>query len=162
MAGMKRGNHPPETLSEGERVWIAMLKDHGTVISMSRDGQRALVEVNRVKMNVPVSGLRPPVPVRAADRDRVAVRPRSAVMGPLRREIDMHGLRVEEMLPRLEQFLNRALLDGCSEVRVIHGHGSGALKRALHKHLREMGFSRYRLGEAGQTSGGDGVTIVSL
>ena len=74
----------------------------------------------------------------------------------------MHGLRVEEMLSRLEQFLNDALLEGCEEVRVVHGHGSGALRKALHQHLKKMGLRNFRLGEIGQTPGGDGVTIVSL
>ena len=78
------------------------------------------------------------------------------------REIDMHGLRVEEMLPRLDQFLSDAMLEGVPEVCIIHGHGTGALRKAIHQRLLTIGIRQFRLGEPGQTPGGDGVTIVSL
>jgi DNA mismatch repair protein MutS2 len=82
---------------------------------------------------------------------------------PLRvREIDMHGLRVEEMLPRLDLFLSDAMLEGVPEVRIIHGHGTGALRKAIHQRLLAIGVPQFRLGEPGQTPGGDGVTLVSL
>ena len=74
----------------------------------------------------------------------------------------MHGLRVEEMLPRLDQFLSDAMLAGVPEVRIIHGHGTGALRKAIHQRLSVIGIRHFRLGEPGQTPGGDGVTIVSL
>jgi DNA mismatch repair protein MutS2 len=74
----------------------------------------------------------------------------------------MHGLRVEDMLPRLDQFLSDAMLEGVPEVRIVHGHGTGALRRAIHQRLRAIGNRHFRLGEPGQTPGGDGVTIVTL
>ena len=88
--------------------------------------------------------------------------PRPIRRGAACREIDMHGLRVEEMLSRLDQFLNDALLEGCQEVRIVHGHGSGVLKKAVHQRLTALGIHRFRLGEIGQTPGGDGVTVVTL
>jgi len=93
------------------------------------------------------------------DETKIIRPPRRASVA---REIDMHGLRVEEMLVKLDLFLNEALLGGADEIRVIHGHGSGALKNALHKRLKEIGFRHFRLGEPGQTPGGDGVTIIAL
>ncbi len=74
----------------------------------------------------------------------------------------MHGLRVEDMLPRLDQFLSDAMLERVPEVRIVHGHGTGALRKAIHQRLLAIGIRHFRLGEAGQTPGGDGVTIVSL
>lgn len=97
----------------------------------------------------------------------IAVGTRIVVRRPGRRiraanEIDMHGLRVEDMLPRLDQFLSDAMLEGLPEVRIVHGHGSGALRKAIHARLQVLGIRHFRLGEPGQTPGGDGVTIVSL
>lgn len=146
----------------GDRVWIERLRDHGVVLSVSRDGKRAVVATGKVNLNVPVTGLGPPRKTRAPEPAGGVVRQRSRQPGRPVREIDMHGLRVEEMIARLEAFLNEALLSGCVEARVIHGHGSGALRKALHQHLRRLGIRTFRLGESGQTPGGDGVTIISL
>lgn len=77
-------------------------------------------------------------------------------------EIDMHGLRVEDMLPRLDQYLSDAVLEGLEEVRIVHGHGTGALRTAIHARLQVLCLGHFRLGEPGQTPGGDGVTIVSF
>lgn len=168
----KKEEHPAG-VTIGDRVWVERLKDHGSVVAMSDDGRRAVVELGKVRFNVELSCL-------AEGRENAKKRERQALssvasggrsvmslMRPSRRsvvarEIDMHGLRVEEMLVRLDQFLNEALLGQLDEVRVIHGHGSGALKKAVHKRLKEIGIRHFRLGEPGQTPGGDGVTIVSL
>lgn len=144
----------------GDRVWIEMVKDHGVIKSFSRDGQRVMVEVDKVCLNIPRIAL-------AAPLKGVSMAPKPAIRmvrrrGEVRREIDMHGLRVEDMISRLDSFLNDAILAGCSEVRVVHGYGSGALRKALHQHLRSIGIRRFRLGEPGQTPGGDGVTIIWL
>lgn len=159
---MKPINTDPAGVAIGDRVWIDMMKEHGIVRSLSRDGSRAVVEVNKISLNIAVSGLTRPRPVRQRDKFEKVTPRHPARAGGGRREIDMHGLRVEEMLSSLEQFLNDALLEGCEEVRVVHGHGSGALRKALHQHLKKMGLRNFRLGEIGQTPGGDGVTIVSL
>lgn len=146
----------------GARVWVEQLKDHGSVVGLSDDGQRAVVELGKVRFNLALSSLAP-------GRERGKGQGEKTRVGrpPCRRpvavpEVDMHGLRVDEMLVRLDRFLNDALLGGADEVRIIHGHGSGALKKALHQRLAEMGFRHFRLGEPGQTPGGDGVTILSL
>ncbi len=154
----KQGSGP----AAGDRVWIERLKDHGVVLSLSRDGTRAVVATGKVNLNVSVSGLGPPRKTRAPEPAGGIVKQRARQPGRPVREIDMHGLRVEEMIARLESFLNEALLSGCVEARVIHGHGSGALRKALHQHLRKLGLRNFRLGESGQTPGGDAVTIVSL
>jgi DNA mismatch repair protein MutS2 len=93
--------------------------------------------------------------------NRILVR-RPGKRSPAAREIDMHGLRVEDMLPRLDQFLSDAMLERVSEVRIVHGHGTGALRKAIHQRLIAIGIRHFRLGEPGQTPGGDGVTIVTL
>lgn len=145
----------------GDRVWVERLKDHGRVVSLNDDGRRVVVELGKVRFNLELSGLAPGRE-KSRERERKTEIQRPARRAPLAREIDMHGLRVEEMLVRLDQFLDEALLGGADEVRVIHGHGSGALRQALHKRLKEIGIRHFRLGEPGQTPGGDGVTIISL
>lgn len=150
------------TVKKGDSVWVERVKENGIVQSLSRDGLRAVVGMGKVNLDVPVDGLGAPRKVRRTEeRARIsASRPRRR--GSPARELDMHGLRVEAAIPLMDRFLNEALLDGLPEVRIIHGHGTGAIRKAVHQRLKALGIRRFRLGELGQTPGGDGVTIVSL
>ena len=77
---------------------------------------------------------------------------------PARTEVDLHSLTVEEALARTEQALNDALLADLPELRLIHGKGSGRIRAALHRRLREISTVRaFRLDPRNA-----GVTIVSL
>jgi len=75
--------------------------------------------------------------------------------------IDLHGLRIEEGIEQLERFLDQALLHGESEVKVIHGHGSGRLKSAVRAYLKKSPYAAAsHTGEPWE--GGEAVTIVTL
>lgn len=74
-------------------------------------------------------------------------------------EIDLRGLRVDEVALALGRGLDGALLGGLSEVRVVHGKGTGAVRERVHELLRtEPRVDEYRLGRTGE--GGAGVTVV--
>lgn len=82
-----------------------------------------------------------------------------------REACDLHGLTVDEALPLLEKFLDTAYHQGLAQVRIIHGKGTSALRRAVQARLAEMlaentYISHYRLGHPGE--GDSGVTIVNL
>ncbi|MDL2266856.1 Smr/MutS family protein [Desulfovibrio sp. OttesenSCG-928-G15] len=78
---------------------------------------------------------------------------------PLR--LDLRGLRADVALSDLEKFLDRALLGGRDVVEVIHGRGTGVLRREIHSFLKNFPAIReYRL--ASEEQGGDGMTIVEL
>ena len=51
-------------------------------------------------------------------------------------ECNLLGLTVDEALPEVDSFIDRALLNGRTVVYLIHGNGTGALRTAIHKHLR--------------------------
>ena len=75
--------------------------------------------------------------------------------------VDLRGLRVDEALERVDLFLDSAYLNDVHAVYIIHGHGTGALKRAVRGHLPQSRYvKRFRRGERGE--GGDGVTIAFL
>lgn len=75
--------------------------------------------------------------------------------------LDLRGLRADEALSRLGSFLDQALLRGASQVDVIHGRGTGALRREVHQFLKDFpGATAYAL--ANEDQGGDGVTLVTL
>jgi DNA mismatch repair protein MutS2 len=76
-------------------------------------------------------------------------------------KIDIRGMRYEDALERIQEFMDKALMASANEVRIIHGKGSGALRNVVNKKLREYkGILRSYHPEPNQ--GGDGLTIVEL
>ena len=74
-------------------------------------------------------------------------------------EINLLGRTVDEALSELDKYLDDAYLAHLSSVRVVHGKGTGALRSAVHSHLKRIKYVKsYRLGEYGE--GDSGVTIV--
>ena len=83
----------------------------------------------------------------------------AAPLSPLR--LDLRGLRADVALSELQKFLDSAILSGRDELEVIHGRGTGALRREIHAFLKNFPAARgYRL--APEDQGGDGMTIVEL
>lgn len=79
----------------------------------------------------------------------------------IRTDINLIGMRVDEALPELDKYLDDAYLSHLSQVTVIHGRGTGALKEAVHTHLKKLKYVKsYRLGAFGE--GDQGVTIVEF
>jgi DNA mismatch repair protein MutS2 len=75
--------------------------------------------------------------------------------------LDLRGQRADEALGELEAFLDRTALEGADVVFVIHGHGTGALRKVVREYLATSPYvERYRPGGRGE--GGDGVSVVSL
>ena len=76
-------------------------------------------------------------------------------------ELDLRGLHVEEALERLDATLDQAAVDGRDELRVIHGIGTGALRRAVREHLPRSPYV-VECVEAGREEGGAGATRAVL
>ena len=76
-------------------------------------------------------------------------------------EIDLHGLTVGEALPRLDEFLHTAFQAGYYRVWVIHGKGSGILRREVGHYLSNHPLVRFH-GPADGAHGGMGATQVEL
>lgn len=76
-------------------------------------------------------------------------------------EINLLGKTVDEALAELDKYLDDAYIAHLPSVRVVHGKGTGALRNAVHKHLKNLKYVKeYRLGEYGE--GDAGVTIVTF
>ena len=148
---------PPATpFRPGDRVRLANGGADATVVEI-RPG-RALVKARGgVRLEVPVRGLEPaPDP----ERVRAAVRPtyRSDPPPP---ESDLRGLRVDEATSRVRALLDRAVVADVTELRLVHGKGTGALRAVVAEVLAEDARVRaYRSGGVGE--GGTGVTVVTL
>lgn len=129
----------------------------GVVLEVRTNG-RLLVLIQRRSLVVAASA----VSALAGPRPTLGGWPQAAAPAPVSRhaatEVDLHGLRVEEALARIDDALDAALLAGLAELRFIHGRSGGRLRGALHARLRAISSVRgLRLDPRNP-----GVTIVEL
>lgn len=167
------GVHPD--LVEGGRVRLPGGSSRGKVLEIRDD--RAVVEVSGLRMEMAAADL---VPIQDAGPGQGGGAHRSGrgrggasrSSAPRERgwagdlpdpaaEVDLRGLRVDEVELPLGRGLDAAVLGGLSELRVIHGKGTGAVRARTHELLEKDGRVReFRLGVHGE--GGGGVTMVRL
>jgi DNA mismatch repair protein MutS2 len=147
----------PGEIATGDTVWIAGLATTGQVTAL--DGDSAEVRVGSFGVRVQRSELERRAHPTAAEPERPAVRQSSHPSPAV--ELDLRGQRVEEILPRLDKYLDDAFLAGMPLVRIIHGKGTGALRQAVRQQLRHHPLVKsHRSGERGE--GGSGVTVAYL
>jgi DNA mismatch repair protein MutS2 len=149
----------------------------GAVVEL-RDG-RAVVEVGALRMEMPTVDLEPVeggagataeggARSRKGSATRVATRggARTQPQAPLpetnpRHEVDLRGLRVEEVDLELSRALDDAVMGELSELRIIHGKGTGAVRQRVQELLRaDRRVKEFRLGQHGE--GGAGVTVARV
>jgi dsDNA-specific endonuclease/ATPase MutS2 len=132
------------------------------VIREVRNNSRLLVDIQQRTVVMTESAISP------LDQSRRQARPVSEAAGPLAitrrhephaaKEVELHGLTVEEALNKIDQALNDALLASLPAVRFIHGRTGRRIRGALHSRLREIATVRgFRLDPHNP-----GVTIVKL
>ncbi|HSR35504.1 MAG TPA: Smr/MutS family protein [Anaerolineae bacterium] len=147
----------PGEIAVDDTVWIRGLSTTGTVTEL--DGEMAEVQVGHFGVRVQRRELE-----RRASSG-VAKPKRAAPLVDLRAapsvELDLRGQRVDEVLPRVDKYLDDAFLAGMPFVRIVHGKGTGALRQAVRQQLRDHPLVKsQRPGERGE--GGSGVTIAYL
>jgi DNA mismatch repair protein MutS2 len=142
----------------GGRVRIAESGAEGQLVEL-RDG-RAVVEVSGVRMQVPARVLQPAGPKPAAAKPAL----RGGWSAPdldASPEVDLRGLRVEELVPRLQQAIDAAVQAALPSLRIIHGKGTGALREAVTEMVSsDPRIRAHRPGGVGE--GGAGVTVAEL
>ena len=143
-------------LRVGDVVTLSERGIQGELLAL--DGDRAWIQRGAMRFEVPTAALRivgrEPVPA-----PHVMLSQDAADDGA--RELSLIGLRAGEALDRLERFLDRAVQGGHDSVRIVHGIGSGALRRAVHDYLAASPYcAGFRGGESGE--GGTGVTVATL
>ena len=85
----------------------------------------------------------------------------NAKITPVINEVHLRRLTVDEALLKLDKYLHDAFMDGLYQVKIVHGKGTGTLRRVVREQLAKHPLVKsYRLGEYGE--GGAGVTIVEL
>jgi DNA mismatch repair protein MutS2 len=148
---------PPEvTIEPGMRVTVGALGLEGVVMELH--GKQAEVDVRGKRLRAAVRDLRA-IGGRAAPRVNVNVdlQPRSGSLT----ELNVIGNTVDEALTRLEKFLDESTVTDVRELRIVHGHGTGQLRRAIAAFLKEHPLVA-KFETAPQNQGGGGATVVEL
>ncbi len=165
----------PSALKPGDVVRVASLGKDASVVSKPDKRGRLSVDVGGMTVQVKASDLLParapaaaaaprPVEVRranAAEEEVAATGDPSAAFRTPDNTLDLRGERVDEALDRVDAFLDDASLRQRAWAFILHGHGTGALKAAVRKHLRHSDYVE-RWDRGNRSQGGDGITVVKL
>jgi DNA mismatch repair protein MutS2 len=157
----------PAQLSAGDRIAVKGYRQ--ALIFRRHDGRLAEVEAGALRMKVPLAeilrieqeGRGPKKLVEAATRPSGVTVHAQPSAGPAAQEINVIGCTVEEASRRVDKFLDQAALAGTPNVRIIHGYGTGALRRGLGAFLSEHPLVETVHAEA-EDRGGNAVTVAEL
>ncbi len=153
----------PRPLKVGDEVLIYDIDKNATVLAPPNKDGVVLVQAGIIKTRVDIKNLRllksklkPNTPKFAATRNvpsRMDVRPET--------EVDVRGQTAIEAIGIVDKAIDNAVLSGVSKLTIIHGKGTGVLRREINQYLRRhKAVKSQRLGTFGE--GEDGVTIVEL
>jgi len=159
----------PLELKVGARARHRSMDAEVEIVDIS--GETATVTAGALKMRVPISELGPATkrdggskfPSSSSSKKAALVeKAKDAGAQPLTLAsptLDVRGQRAEDALRNIEQFLDRCVRTGDDAAIVIHGHGTGAIKRELRDFLRNSPYAKsFRPGDGSE--GGDGVTVI--
>ncbi|MEK6779354.1 MAG: endonuclease MutS2 [Candidatus Deferrimicrobiota bacterium] len=156
-------------LSQGQKVFLTTIHREGEVAAVPTPEDRELeVLVGGLRLRVTRDQVRvfPATPRagegKAPKASRRAEEPSQALyLQTAENTLDLRGKYVDDALPEVEAFLDRLSLAQAPHAFLIHGHGTGALKTAVRRHLKASSYAK-RFFPAPREQGGDGVTIVLL
>lgn len=152
----------PRALKVGDNVIIFDINKSATVLSVDEEGGTAFVQAGIIKTKVPISNLRLQ---NKQPQKQTAKRNVNGVTSRAERtattEVDLRGMASDEAIMELDKYIDNAVMCGIPSITVIHGKGTGVLRRAVQAHLRlHKNIRSYRLGVFGE--GEDGVTIAEI
>ena len=157
--------YKPSDFKLGESVKVLSMNLTGTIGSLPDARGNVTVQMGILRSQVNISDLEiieevsPYAPKRMNRTAKSKIKmSKSLSVSP---EINLLGKTVDEAVAELDKYLDDALLSHLNSVRVVHGKGTGALRKGIHEYLRRQKHVKsYRLAEFGE--GDAGVTIVEL
>jgi DNA mismatch repair protein MutS2 len=153
---------PLRDVAVGDSVYLRTLGHNAVVLQVLQKQGRARVRAGSMELEVMLADLAAPLKKITTKIARPVKHDwKVEAVESQEHELKLIGMRVVEALEQLETFLSHASLSGFSEVRIIHGLGSGALRQAVREHLAHHQLvETFRPGTAHE--GRDGATVVSI
>lgn len=153
----------PRPLKIGDRVKIKSLGNEGEVVSVDDKKNTVFVQSGFMKLKADLDDIRLIGEKKAESKQRSSVRTvgSSKLTASAASSVDLRGKTVEEAMMDLDMFIDSVLRSGLNEITIIHGKGTGALRKGIHVYLRKHPNIRtFRVGTFGE--GEEGVTIAEL
>jgi len=150
-------------LKVGDRVRIVSLRSFGILMSIDEPLNQVEVITHRAKVKTALSDI---VKVMDGEEERESEIPKDQPFSKedvqeVPSQLNVVGLTVEDALPKVDKFIDQALLHGLEKVHIVHGVGSGRLRKAIGKYLQEhRGVKHFAPGDG--MRGGRGITVVEL
>ncbi len=152
----------PRALQEGDPVLLVDVEQEGTVVKTADKDGMVLVQAGILRTKTPEANLRlldTPKKQRTPQSSSRTIKPN--LRDEAKTEVDLRGMNLEEATLSLDQFIDDCVLRHLELVTIIHGKGTGVLRKGIQGHLkRHPSIADYRLGVYGE--GEDGVTIARL
>lgn len=156
--GLEDLDEADTSLKVGDYVFIKSYNQKGQIIEQKKD--EYIVKFGAFELPFSASNLtltNPPKPKKEPKQPKVIVQTSSEASY----ELDLRGVRYEDVAQLYHKFIDTAIMSNLKEVRIIHGYGTGAVKKALYERLKKDKYvDSYRYG--GEYEGQMGVTIVTL
>ena len=150
----------PRPLVVGDEVLLYDIDKEATVLELPKDGT-VLVQAGIIKTRVPLENVRLLSKRQLKKKNPTRTVTKNVSTPETSSSLDLRGQTVEEALMEVDNFLDRASRMHLSQVTIIHGKGTGALRTAVQQHLRRCSqVKSFRLGTYGE--GESGVTIAEL
>ena len=148
----------PKNVFPGQTVKVLSLDKSGTVLSKPNKNGEVSVQLGIIKMNVRLDDIR----LASEDNDQKAgVKVEYNPANTVGMELDIRGMLVDEAKPVVDKYLYSAFQNGLTEVNIIHGKGTGALRTGIQDYLKHHPRCKsFRNGNYGE--GDYGVTVVTL
>lgn len=144
-------------LTKGEKVYIKSLNGEAQVLKIDEGKGTAQVQAGILKLVVSFDDIKKLEVKKAKKQVKAFVSTRSSAKS----EIDLRGRMVDDAIHELEEYLDRAMLSGYNEVYIIHGKGTGMLRKGVQNFLKTSRYiASYR--DANQNEGGLGCTVALL
>ena len=159
----KKNYNVPEKLVIGDKVKVHSLNQSGVVATLPDKNGNVTVKtgIMKVTVNIKDLSLDQSDSVIMATPKRFASSIKRKKASNVSAEIDLRGCLADEAIDLVDKYLDDAYLAGVSPVTIIHGKGTGALRKAVHTFLKTNAHVKsFRLGQYGE--GESGVTVVEL
>lgn len=160
----KTFSNPPKDLKPGTLVKIVDMNQEATVLKEPDKNGNVRVQAGIIKMDVHISNLKKAekdTSKELAEKYTHSTRAFESKAKNVSTEVDVRGQTLDEAWMNVEKFLDDCYLAGISPVSIIHGKGTGVLRKGIQENLKKHRYvTSYRRGKYGE--GEDGVTIVEL